>query len=289
MGRFSFNPDQSKIKDKINHLQTGRNRSDKLWKPSGGEQMIRILPYIHNEDMSPFIELMFHYNLPGKNWISPASGPIGKPDPIYEFTETLRNSGGDYDLVKKVEPKKRTYAPILVRGQEHSGIKFWGFGKTIYKELVQFLDDEDYGIYPDPYEGMDIKLTYTTREESNTNYPKTDIMIRPRQKPALDDVDRLDGMLEEQDNIVDLFDIPEYETLKEILQDFQASGFDEEQYKRRVRMKALGKDPDAEQEESFNPSSEQRSWDEDSNEQDVSDEDENIDDIEKKFDSILNN
>ena len=34
-----------------------------------------------------------------------------------------------------MEPKMRTYVPILVRGAESEGVKFWGFGKQVYTEL----------------------------------------------------------------------------------------------------------------------------------------------------------
>ena len=41
-----------------------------------------VLPYKFNKD-NPFIELYFHYDLGGKNYLSPIS--FGRPDPIEEF------------------------------------------------------------------------------------------------------------------------------------------------------------------------------------------------------------
>ena len=40
-----------------------------------------------------------------------------------------------------MEPKMRTYVPVLVRGKESEGVKFWGFGKLVYQELL----GDDYG------------------------------------------------------------------------------------------------------------------------------------------------
>ena len=33
----------------------------------------------------------------------------------------------------------RTYVYVLVRGEESEGIKFWGFGKTVYQELLKLF------------------------------------------------------------------------------------------------------------------------------------------------------
>jgi hypothetical protein len=46
---------------------------------------------------------------------------------------------------RKIEPKMRTYVPVIIRGKEAEGVKFWGFGKTIYAELLSIISDPDYG------------------------------------------------------------------------------------------------------------------------------------------------
>ena len=33
---------------------------------------------------------------------------------------------------------------MVVRGEEKQGVKFWGFGKTVYQELLSIMDP-DYG------------------------------------------------------------------------------------------------------------------------------------------------
>ena len=85
--------------------------------------------YEFNKD-NPFIELFFHYNLNNRSYLSPIS--FGRPDPIEEFAQKLKGSGNkeDYQLSKKLEAKMRTFAPVIVRGEESQGVKFWGFGKT---------------------------------------------------------------------------------------------------------------------------------------------------------------
>ena len=48
---------------------------------------------------------------------------FGRPDPIEEFAQKLKSTGSkeDYRLGRKVEAKMRTYAPVVVRGEENQG------------------------------------------------------------------------------------------------------------------------------------------------------------------------
>ena len=130
------------IKQKLNSLQNVTSKSNNLWKPEPGTQVIRIIPYQHNRE-NPFQELYFHYNFGGKSVLSPIS--FGRPDPIVEFAEKLKSTGNsdDWKSGKKLEPTMRCYVPIIVRGKESEGVKFWGFGKSVYQELLGFIADPD--------------------------------------------------------------------------------------------------------------------------------------------------
>ena len=154
--------DLNAIKNRLNQLQTTNNRTSNLWKPSPGSQVLRIVPYKFNKD-NPFIELYFHYDLGGKNYLSPIS--FGRPDPIEEFAQKLKSTGSkdDYRLGRKIEAKMRTYAPVVVRGEENQGVKFWGFGKTVYQELLSIIADPDYGDITDSVNGRDVAEIYQER------------------------------------------------------------------------------------------------------------------------------
>ena len=54
--------DISKIKDRLNQLQSTSSNKANFWKPAPGKQVVRIVPYKHNKD-NPFVELFFHYGL----------------------------------------------------------------------------------------------------------------------------------------------------------------------------------------------------------------------------------
>ena len=63
----------------------------------------------------------------------------------------------------------RTYAPVVVRGEESQGVKFWGFGKTVYQELLSIIDP-DYGDITDPISGRDVSVEFKTAEETGASF-----------------------------------------------------------------------------------------------------------------------
>ena len=161
--------DLNAIKNRLSQLQTTNNKNIKLMETSTGYSSVRIVPYKFNKD-NPFIELYFHYDLGGKNYLSPIS--FGRPDPIEEFAQKLKSTGSkdDYRLGRKVEAKMRTFAPVVVRGEESQGVKFWGFGKTVYQELLSIIADPDYGDITDATNGRDVAVEFKTAEETGKSF-----------------------------------------------------------------------------------------------------------------------
>jgi hypothetical protein len=200
------------IRNRLNGLKNSSNRSSNIWKPEPGEHQIRIVPYTHNRE-NPFIELHFHYNLGKKSMLSPSS--FGRPDPVLEFAKKLQQAGDKESWVagKKMEPKMRTYVPVIVRGQENEGVKFWGFGKQIYQELLSFIADPDYGDITDLHEGRDIVVTVKSAEEAGKSYAETTIRIKPKQTPATEN-DTVIEKIKNQPDIIELYPEPTYEELK---------------------------------------------------------------------------
>ena len=99
-----------------------------------------------------------------------------------------------------MEPKMRTYVPVIVRGKESEGVKFWGFGKTVYTELLGFIADPDYGDLSDPMNGRDIVVEFTPSEGPG-QYPKTAIRVKPNTTPVTED-NRIYAKTEEKGLIV---------------------------------------------------------------------------------------
>ena len=208
--------DISSIRKRLNQLQTTNNRTSNLWKPQPGKQVIRVLPYKHNKD-NPFIELFFHFGLNNKTYLSPIT--YGRPDPIEEFAQKLKTSGNreEYQMARKLEAKMRTFAPVIVRGEESQGVRFWGFGKTVYQELLSVIADPDYGDITDAVSGRDVSVEFITAEESGASFPKTTIRVKPNQTPISEDKAQLEGLLDNQKDINELYQELSYEELTDVL------------------------------------------------------------------------
>ena len=186
------------------------------------------MPYKFNKD-NPFIELYFHYDLGGKNYLSPIS--FGRPDPIEEFAQKLKGTGSkdDYRLGKKVEAKMRTYAPVVVRGEEGQGVKFWGFGKTVYQELLSIIADPDYGDITDQVSGRDVAVEFKTAEETGASFPSTSIRVKPNQTPITEDASMMESLTENQKNITDIYQELSYDELTNALNEYLNGGSSEEE------------------------------------------------------------
>jgi hypothetical protein len=211
--------DINSIRKRLTQLQTTNNRTSNLWKPQPGKQVIRVLPYKHNKD-NPFIELFFHFGLNNKTYLSPVT--FGRPDPIEEFASKLKTSGNreEYQMARKLEAKMRTFAPVIVRGEEGQGVKFWGFGKTVYQELLSVIADPDYGDITDPVSGRDISVEFKTAEETGASFPKTTIRVKPNQTPITEDKAQLEGILDNQKDITELYQELSYEELTNVLNEW---------------------------------------------------------------------
>ena len=208
------------IKSKLATLQSTSNTKDNFWKPEPGKQVVRVVPYKHNKD-NPFIELFFHYNLGNnKTYLSPLS--FGRPDPVAEFADKLKSTGNKDEWIqgKRLEPKMRTFAPVIVRGKESEGVKFWGFGKTVYQELLGVIADPDYGDITDATNGRDIGIDRQTPAEAGNQYGKTTVRVKPNQTTITDDATLLTSIMDNQSDLVELYTEPTYDELKEVLQNY---------------------------------------------------------------------
>ena len=212
--------DLNAIKSKLTQLQSTTSTKDNFWKPEPGTTLVRIVPYKHNKD-NPFIELYFHYNLGNnKTYMSPVS--FGRPDPVEEFANKLKSTGNKDEWIqgKRLEPKMRTFVPVVVRGREDEGVKFWGFGKTVYQELLGVIADPDYGDITDPTTGRDVGIERQTPAEAGNQYGKTTVRVKPNQTPITENATLLESIFENQSDLTELYTEPTYDDLKEALGNF---------------------------------------------------------------------
>ena len=210
--------DLDAIKSRLNQLQN--TQTNAFWKPQPGKSQIRIVPYKFDKN-NPFSELFFHYSLvPNKTVLSPLS--YGRPDPVQQFADKLKSTGNKDEWIqgKRIEPKMRTFVPVVVRGEESEGVKFWGFGKTVYQELLGIIADPDYGDISDSTTGRDIVVERQTPAKAGNQYGKTTIRVKPNVTALSDDSNLLQKLLDEQPAIKELYNEPTFDELKEHLGNF---------------------------------------------------------------------
>jgi len=215
--------DINALKSKLNSFKRtgGGDRDTAIWKPKEGKTVIRIVPWKDNPS-NPFIELYFHY-LGNKTHLSPLS--YGNRDPIAEFADALRSDQSRdpkerYAEARPFMPKLRTYIPIIVRGEEDKGVRFYSFGKTVYQELLSYISDPDYGDITDAKTGRDIVVEYIPKEKSDTNFAKTSVKVKPSQTPLSSDSAQMKLWMTEQPDIKELYTEPTYNELKVTLEKY---------------------------------------------------------------------
>lgn len=234
--------DLSKIQAKLAALETkvksnannGQPAAHKLleWKPTPGptdksgtpteaKYVIRILPNFHiGKDELPFLPVDFYYDF-GRTWLSPSQ--FDEPDAIADFyQELVKQYRAETDKARnkelwqmslKFKPKDRICVPVLVRGEEDKGVKFWWFSKKLYQDIKQITEDSDYGNIFDLKKGHDITVSYKPKELTSTGYPEISVLPKPKPTPVSDDSEVLNAV-KNMPNILEAFTKPTYEETK---------------------------------------------------------------------------
>jgi len=218
--------DINAIKQRLNSLQSSGQKKEKVdyskyyWKPKQeGKYQIRIVPSAINKE-NPFQEVFVHYGFSKfpiyalTNW--------GEKDPIVEFAKQLRNTSEkeNWQLAKKLDPKMRVFAPVVVRGEEDKGVRLWEFGKEIYMQLLGIAEDEDYGDFTDINDGRDFTVEAVTGDIGGRQGIKCSIRVKPKTSPLGTDKNEIKSWLSEQPNVLELQKKMSFEDLKSVLEKF---------------------------------------------------------------------
>jgi hypothetical protein len=111
----------------------------------------------------------------------------------------------------------RVFVPVVVRGEEHLGVRLWEFGKEVYKSLLGFAADEDYGDFTDIQEGFDFKIDAVAAEVAGRKVVSCTLRPRPKASPISEDINQINKWLEEQPDIMTINRKREYNDIKELL------------------------------------------------------------------------
>ena len=226
--------DLNAIKKRLGEMQSQTSNNSGggkqlFWKPSVGKQVVRVVPNKYNKEF-PFTEMKFYYGIGSKRVMASPSN-WGEKDPIMEFAKQLRqtNDRENWRLAKKLDPKTRIFAPIVVRGEESEGVKLWQFGKEVYQGFLNMAADDEIGDYTDMAQGRDIKLTTVGPEVTGTPYNKTSIGPSLKTSPIAEDSAVVESCLNEQADPLKVFKPLSYDEMKEALQEWLAPEGEEEE------------------------------------------------------------
>jgi hypothetical protein len=198
--------DMKKMRAKLAQAQKrGSGASSNFWRPQDGEQTIRIVP---TEDGDPFKDYFFHYNV-GNNpgFLCPKKN-FGDTCAVCDFAYKLYQEGtpDSIKMAKSLFARQRFFSPVMVRGEEESGVRVWGYGKTAYEALLQLVLNPEYGDITDVEAGTDLNLTYG--KPAGAQFPQTNLQPRRRTsslcenitdeqcRELLDSIPDFDGLFE---------------------------------------------------------------------------------------------
>lgn len=200
--------DFAKLKERLEQAQgKGKKRDEIWWKPSEGEQTIRIVP---TKDEDPFKDYHFHYNM-GKHsgFLCPKKN-FGEECSVCDFASQLWREGSteEKELAKKLFARQRFFSAVVEREEGSADLKFmkpkiWGYSKTVYESLIKYCLNEDFGDITAIKDGNDLKLTYG--KTPGALFPSTEIQPRVKKTSLCADMSKkeCEQVLEDVPNFLD--------------------------------------------------------------------------------------
>lgn len=166
------------------------SKRDIFWL-STEERIVRLLPYIHEDetlDFNPFKLFHIHY---GKNANNP-NAPLDKmrvspltwdeQDVLVDYCERIIDH--DYELAKALQPSPNYHAPVLLydANGENPQLCFWSMNSAAFQVLVDYYKNPEYGSLHDEVDGCRLTVSKSkvqgrwtpSIQPSRKNYPLTD-------------------------------------------------------------------------------------------------------------------
>lgn len=137
-----------------------------------GKINVRAVPYPHSEnpEVDPFPKKAYHYGIPGNKIFYCPQENDGESCVVCDFVwKQMGENKGNKEVVKSWAsflPKFNYFLPVLVRGREEEGPKF--FKINTYKDkpsdreqsIWEFFYEEDTADWVDPDKGFDLILDF---------------------------------------------------------------------------------------------------------------------------------
>lgn len=221
------------LKAKLENMNNqGRGRTQfksDLWKPDYGKYLVRPIPWpegVANSDTAPFLERWFYYGL-GSRVVAPK---LGEPDPVRELRDALFSDRTEANLAlaRKLKPKMRVFLPVIVDAEDGTDgekeVKIWSISQTVYKQLLGYIVDPDYGDMTDLETGRCVTVEITDsgkKFEDGTKIKDIDVRPKPKSSPI---TKKEKELLESIPDIDSVYPICSYDSLEESLNRYINSG-----------------------------------------------------------------
>ncbi len=200
--------DFNALRERLAGLNRKSSKGEGTWKPKDVHN-VRLVTYPYADDS--FLELSFHYDIgDAPPVLCPAQ--FGKECPICVFAEKLKQwkdpSGNDkpelerkqdWEIFKKIQAKARVYVPMVERGKESEGVKFWGMTTAQAQQALDVCTDADrlaelgldksdaknmLRVLFDEQKGYDLEVTFAKPGEKGNTKTFTQITLKGRIKSS---------------------------------------------------------------------------------------------------------
>lgn len=179
------------LRERLKKVDTGGQAG--FWNPPAGKSTIRILP--PTKDMEFFFSSVGRHFFPNRKYaMCPKFCTDGElPCPICEITDQLyKGTKADRELAKELARKKSFWMNVVVRDKNGDhGPYIWSPGPMAFGQIINLINDVDYGEVYDVDAGYDLTIE-KTGEGLKTEYS---VLPRPKQTPLSDDPDEAEGWL----------------------------------------------------------------------------------------------
>jgi hypothetical protein len=109
----------------------------------------------------------------------------------------------------------RVFAPIVVRGEEDKGVRWWGFSRTTYQALLDVVLDPEYGDITDTEKGTDLRIDYGKKQ--GQSFPTTDVRPMRRTSVLAETEEQVNTLLESIKAADEVFERTSYEQCEKVL------------------------------------------------------------------------
>lgn len=170
-----------------------------LWRPSDGQNRIRILPPTWEGAKHYGLDIYLHFGVGADNQSYLCLEKMKRePCPICEERARV-NAKGDQEAARQYAPKKRVMVYMIDRKAEEDGVKIWAMPWTLDRDLAERQIDKDTNevlLIDDPEEGYDVMFSREAKGGSAqfAHYVGIDIARRP--SPLHQDEDTMREWLE---------------------------------------------------------------------------------------------